>query len=480
MFQRYIEITKPDGTKKVYKVHENYDGMLYYTISMSDGSLKRVQVREKDTYLSSDIDVTRKRSKQYKNLNIPRKSNKDELLKYLSEPYEEKLPVMSEMQNIPKSTDGNLAYYILTNKDLRSVIFNSFGPNDVKMKDWTDFFKAIELGYLDVLKWHHENRNLHITSEMMDMAAKCGNLDIVMWMSNVSTENFRNAMDLAAENGHLNILSWLHENRPEVVCTFNAMDKAAEKGYLHILMWLYDNTDAIHSKNILEKAAFNGQLMVVKWLEENISSYFREETLNLVAQKGYLDILKWFYDRDLRCTVEGFFQAAKFNHVNVIEWIYNNSSIVISSENFSADLVASNGSLDSLIWLHENIDFLEMTSLSMDFAAAKGHLSVVKWLNDNRTEGCSDNILYICSIGSGCTLEIVKWLCENRKECQNYNAISRGLLTPSNFEPDIIEYLRTKLLEYEEEAVEQEITENMQNQNEDSEEEQEDSEEEED
>lgn len=59
-------------------------------------------------------------------------------------------------------------------------------------------------------------------------------------------------MDLAAANGYLNIVKWLHENRTEG-CTVFAMNHAACCGYLDIVKWLHENrTEGMGSMSIEE------------------------------------------------------------------------------------------------------------------------------------------------------------------------------------------------------------------------------------
>ena len=69
---------------------------------------------------------------------------------------------------------------------------------------------ACEHGYLDVVKFLHENRTEGCTTD---------------------------AMDSASENGHLDIVKFLHENRTEG-CTTDAM----VTGHLNIVQWLREHT----------------------------------------------------------------------------------------------------------------------------------------------------------------------------------------------------------------------------------------------
>lgn len=46
-------------------------------------------------------------------------------------------------------------------------------------------------------------------------------------------------MDWASQYGYLNIIKWLHENRTEG-CTKNAMNYAAMNGHFDIVKWLQE------------------------------------------------------------------------------------------------------------------------------------------------------------------------------------------------------------------------------------------------
>ena len=72
---------------------------------------------------------------------------------------------------------------------------------------------AASNGYLDVVKWLHENRTEGCTTHAMDLAADNGQLDVIKWLHENCTEG-------CTTN------EWLHQNRTEG-CTTRAMDGAA-------------------------------------------------------------------------------------------------------------------------------------------------------------------------------------------------------------------------------------------------------------
>jgi hypothetical protein len=73
-------------------------------------------------------------------------------------------------------------------------------------------------------------------------------------------------MDLAARYGNLEIVIWLYKNRLEG-CTKTAMTWAIENGHLDVVKWLYKNNFKGFSRTVLMRAIQNGHLDVVKWLK---------------------------------------------------------------------------------------------------------------------------------------------------------------------------------------------------------------------
>ncbi|EFA74935.1 EGF-like domain-containing protein [Heterostelium album PN500] len=77
------------------------------------------------------------------------------------------------------------------------------------------FRRAVQNGHLHVVVWMQENLNDHLF---------CGT----------------RVMDLAAEHGYLEILKYLHDNRGEG-CSSEALRGAAEHGHLEIIEWIHTN-----------------------------------------------------------------------------------------------------------------------------------------------------------------------------------------------------------------------------------------------
>ncbi|KAK1931446.1 putative ankyrin repeat protein L63 [Phytophthora citrophthora] len=72
-------------------------------------------------------------------------------------------------------------------------------------------------------------------------------------------------MTYAGSNGYLEVVRWLHENRSEG-CSEEAFKFAAREGSLEIVKWLDANGFKSNLCDAVEIATTWGQLHVIKWL----------------------------------------------------------------------------------------------------------------------------------------------------------------------------------------------------------------------
>ena len=108
----------------------------------------------------------------------------------------------------------------------------------------------------------------------MDGAGGCGYLDVVKWLhENRMGRCTVKAMDLAARNGYLDTVKWLHENRTEG-CTTQAMNWAAD-----VVKFLYANKIGCYNKGDIYWAERNGHYDVGRFLREKINDclYFKKK-----------------------------------------------------------------------------------------------------------------------------------------------------------------------------------------------------------
>jgi hypothetical protein len=98
--------------------------------------------------------------------------------------------------------------------------------------DYRNGDMAAFYGYIEILKF---NKWLSFTTDAMDMASRTGYLETVKWLHENRTEGCtQDAMDGASHFGYIEIIKWLHENRTEG-CTSWAMDRASLEGHFEII-----------------------------------------------------------------------------------------------------------------------------------------------------------------------------------------------------------------------------------------------------
>ncbi|WBR14865.1 Ankyrin repeat protein [Pandoravirus kuranda] len=81
----------------------------------------------------------------------------------------------------------------------------------------------------------------HCAMSLVDMAARNGHLDAVVWLVRIGgAAPTTMAMDCAAARGHINVLRWLHDHCDRG-CTTAAMDLAAVAGHLDVVAFLHEH-----------------------------------------------------------------------------------------------------------------------------------------------------------------------------------------------------------------------------------------------
>lgn len=101
-----------------------------------------------------------------------------------------------------------------------------------------------------------------------DMAATNGYLTLIKAKS--LTFSIK-AMDFAAYKGYLEVVKYLHENRKEG-CSVWAINVAAREGHLEVVKYLHENGKEC-TTYAMNWAAFQGQLEIVKYLREGRRMY---------------------------------------------------------------------------------------------------------------------------------------------------------------------------------------------------------------
>ncbi|KAF0686861.1 Aste57867_21365 [Aphanomyces stellatus] len=109
-------------------------------------------------------------------------------------------------------------------------------------------------GYLDVVMYMHEQYSHGCTRNALNLAAANGHLDVVVFLDTHRTEGgSSDAMDLAAAGGHLHVLRYLHAHRLRDGCTENALCLAAANGHVDVVAFLLSHCQDVMQRHAIQQ-----------------------------------------------------------------------------------------------------------------------------------------------------------------------------------------------------------------------------------
>ncbi|EGG18578.1 hypothetical protein DFA_04072 [Cavenderia fasciculata] len=217
------------------------------------------------------------------------------------------------------------------------------------------------------------------------------------------------------------------QNREEKYCQELA-EKVAGAGHRDIMELLITRYPEINPNGAVDAAAVNGHLSTLELINNASCNVY---TMDVVAKNGHLDVIKFLHEnRSEGCTLNAMNDAASNGHLDIIKFLHFNRTEGCSTH---AMIFASyKGDYDIVEWLHFNRSE-GCSTTAMDNAARNGHFKILKFLHDHRTEGCTTE-----AMDNSASLEITQFLHNNRSEgCTHKamdNAAARGRL-------DMVEWL---------------------------------------
>ncbi|CAH0481271.1 unnamed protein product [Peronospora belbahrii] len=154
----------------------------------------------------------------------------------------------------------------------------------------------------------------------VDSAASFGNIQFVQWLHHQGYRFTNRAMDDAAAGGYLDILRWMHENVERLRCTVAAMDRAAANGHLDVVEFLHQNRKEGCTTAAMDNAARNGHFCVVKYLFANRSEYCTA----LAGESRSVQVLQFLKENNrLRSRLPKTVEAATRGDIELLQWLYN-------------------------------------------------------------------------------------------------------------------------------------------------------------
>lgn len=246
---------------------------------------------------------------------------------------------------------------------------------------------SIRRGYLFIVKWILKNGNIYgmlndiYDRPLIDVASDWKNLDIAKWLWKNNFKSVAEPMNIAARNNDSDLFTWLHHNVNKGYCNY-ALEYFSSYGNLNMVKFIYDNR--------FERGTTN--------------------TINIAATIGNLELVIFFEEKGLKCTGEALQNSAINNHINIVKYLHKNFNLRIKGSFLS--LVAGKGHLDMFIWLLNNLD--EVVSernliSSMENASQNNHMNIVQYLYNNYFIDWQSKTLLHSSVYSN-NVDIVKFM----------------------------------------------------------------------
>ncbi len=174
----------------------------------------------------------------------------------------------------------------------------------------------------------------------------------------------------------------------------NFMDCAAEIGDLNIMKWLKYIGIQI-TLHTFREAAISQQLQICDWLHFNKCPWL-EYSSNIVAYHGRLNSLQWLHNHCYKLASNIHVKAAMGGHLDIIKWI-DTISFCFYKKDF----------MESHMSVGEWTDFHRYNSVCR--AAAKyGHIHILEWVYQRDKKSFPSDITE--SAAEGGKLETLKWL----------------------------------------------------------------------
>ncbi|EFA81821.1 hypothetical protein PPL_05053 [Heterostelium album PN500] len=163
---------------------------------------------------------------------------------------------------------------------------------------------AAKNGHFAMVKWLIENRpEIQYSRCIMDDCAYGGNVEILEYFEQISDANIcrPGILESIVELGHLNVIKYLHERNEGSNNRYsfneNTMNLAAKHGHLNILMWLDENRTEGCTKGALF-GAWKETREIVEWLLINRTEFTVIELtelfslIDLLIEKNFCDTLE--------------------------------------------------------------------------------------------------------------------------------------------------------------------------------------------
>lgn len=286
---------------------------------------------------------------------------------------------------------------------------------------------------------------LDITDECIELASRCGKLDIVKKLHEYSlgvNRKSNRSVIIAASQGNCEIVEYLCDNGYEVHLENDAaleyddaLDMAAINGHLNVVMFLHEygiNINGMYHQPLISACA-HGHFHIVKYLIENGADYkiCIQRCLYIAVINHHFNISEYLIElgadvnysngellRDL---------CGRGNLIGVKYMIGNGADIYCRGNNIipagivsALDCAAFNGHEVIVKYLCEhNANINNYGDIALNYAIYSNHLNIVKYLvKNNANVNGYNNLALEYTFKASCKSQILKYLIENGADTQ--------------------------------------------------------------
>jgi hypothetical protein len=206
-----------------------------------------------------------------------------------------------------------------------------------------------------------------------------------------------------ANAGYLNVLKWIHENDITEIQWIDCLTNSIDGNHSECTTWILDtmqNVELANLQEVFDIACENGKLDGVIQLHERYSLLASEPHFIVAAAEGQLDIIKFLTSKGQPvCTDESpLEEAITYHHKDTIEWFCKNrlsdKDPEISSINY---LIQSNiCSEESLVLLLDERAPYKINSSAVRHVIQTNKVNILKFIIDNQPEILKPEYLKDC------------------------------------------------------------------------------------
>lgn len=154
----------------------------------------------------------------------------------------------------------------------------------------------------------------------MDLAAKYGHLDVLKWLYTMGIRYTLDTIDIAYKNGHEKAAKWLYIKGAR--SRSKPLDIAIKYGNLEVLNLLYNKYGGKVTIDHMSYAAKFNHLKVLEWLWDH-GGTIKEQTISYAIENKNLLMLKFLLTKDSTFRAYAINFANTYDHLEVIEFLQN-------------------------------------------------------------------------------------------------------------------------------------------------------------